>query len=215
MKVKTPDISTARSGFAATVDGLVGRDLDAAVADQVMGYELKGTAACDRDPDCNGLEIMPLSDPPSARGETHPVYMRQCRCDDYPITHVTYPEGPMKRIEIEANTRNTAEHNADLARWGHSRACLEIVPHYSSDIASAMDVVHKLRVSDGLDIEMESTSDNWEVILWNWERPVGKAICESLPEAICRAALEAVSSKPDTESAKLLLRDDTEEGQAS
>lgn len=172
------------------------RGLDAEVAECVMGFSVLGVASCDRDPDCGGLEVIPLSE--VVRGtefypaEIHPVFMARCFCENYPIQHVEYPDGPMKRIEIEANARNVREHSMDLEKWGHSRSCLSIVPFYSTDIAAAMQVVENL--ARRMEVDYFPSADlPWCVMFVNAEGEAAWAA--SLPEAICCAALAVVKDQ--------------------
>lgn len=180
------------------IAALSGRELDAAVAERVMGLTMLGDADCDRDPDCGGLEITPLYESTATSTERHPVFLRECYCADYPLTHVTYPDGPMKQIEIDANARNVREYDADVGRWGHARCCLGVVPHYSTEIAAAMEVVEKM-YADGWAVEMSRNIDRGQPEAWeagfyggNERKGVYKtAYKDSLPLAVCIAALAA------------------------
>lgn len=68
------------------------------------------------------------------------------------------------------------------------------VPHYSTDIAAAMEAVEKLLHRVGVDIESWETPafTGWQVKLWANGDIAGEAQAASLPEAICRAALALV-----------------------
>lgn len=188
-----------------SIEKLRGRELDVAVAERVMGLTLLGTAACDVDPECGRLEIVPLDEPQSGT-VVEPVFLRRCYCANYPIVHVEYPDGPFKHIEIEANARNQAEHRMDLDRWGHSRACLDITPRYSSSIEAAKEVVNKMWQL-GWQIEMANgyklytmVSENvcsWWVRFSNNENDMENwsADADSLEKAICLAALKTLESK--------------------
>ena len=68
--------------------------------------------------------------------------------------------------------------------------CIEAAPHYSSDIAAAMQVVERCG-----DVVMTNRGKSWFVQFFRTEddTPLGDYASYSLPEAICRAALATVS----------------------
>ena len=74
------------------------------------------------------------------------------------------------------------------------------VPHYSTDIAAAWQVVGQL-LERGLHVVIATPPPgwkNWDVRGWNPETNSSRFIshADSAPLAICRAALEAVNAHP-------------------
>ena len=169
------------------------RQLDALVAERVMGLQVLGVAACVRNPECGHvLDVLPSYERGGSWSEGHPVYVSECRCAFYPVTHVHYPEH-LRHIELEANERNKREHEADVARWGHSHACLSVVPFYSSSIEAAKKVVEKLR-ERGVWTQIQTFTHTSQVRV---EMGVPSSECQewgaTMEEAICRCALKAVA----------------------
>lgn len=81
---------------------------------------------------------------------------------------------------------------------GKSQKNESYVPHYSESIEAAMQVVEKLRdKKNDRYCEMTNIDGPWEAMFWQGATPLGKRQSDSLPEAICRAALAAIGSKPD------------------
>lgn len=148
--------------------GLAGCELDAAVAERVMGLNVLGEAICLPNPECGYLEI-PYEI--SAHGELRPVYLKACQCESKQETDADY--------------------------FGHIGPCLEVVRFYSTDINAALDTVNRL-MSQGWQVDIIGENDvlRWYVCFDNriGERVVlGQGGAETLPEAICRAALRAVA----------------------
>lgn len=180
-----------------TLDEL--RELDAQIAGKVMAWTLLGKADCEHEPECGSLEIVPLNEP-SRQFESHPVYLERCRCENYPVQHVVYPDGPMRPIEIEVNTRNAQEHDNDLNKWGHSRSCLGIVPRYSSDISAAMEVenrIEQLHLIREYVRALEHIGDMATPSRVITDTGVAWRLAHATPEQRCRAALKAVEDNPD------------------
>ena len=82
-------------------------------------------------------------------------------------------------------------YTADYRGWEPARG-YEDVPHYSSDIAAAWQVIEKLKDS-GWDIHLRINRHGRGVELYgdNYKRPEVDVIAETSPLAICRAALIA------------------------
>jgi len=68
------------------------------------------------------------------------------------------------------------------------------IPTFSSDISAAMEVVEKMRVNHGVIINTHKKAA-WHVCFGATNHP-GEATNESLPRAICEAALKAIASEP-------------------
>lgn len=145
------------------------RELDALVAEKVMSLQVLGTVLCERDPE-DGSWDAPYEE--TGRGTPHPIYLKPnyCGCQFKQVGEADYS--------------------------GHSAACVSVIPFYSSSIEAVMQVVEKMRTNYAWDIESWSTPafTGWEVKLWKSGDIVGEDRSESLPLAICRAALEAVKS---------------------
>jgi hypothetical protein len=132
--------STVASGFPKTseLESLVGRELDAAISNRVIGFG--------------------------------------CNCD--------------------GNTRENPYKMPSFCRI-HGTVVNGAVRHYSTDIAAAMEVVAALRkVGWAVSLNITVLDDSWRVELFHWsgnncQREEAKG---TLPEAICRAALQATAS---------------------
>lgn len=125
-----------------------GRDLDALVAEKVMGLQVCAARACaihvegewsihdDRE-DAEGWECY---------AEMAPVYVRHCCCDISPRdwTEVADTDELCAATE-DMNRRAVARRASAIARFGHIGHCLCVVPNYSTDIAAAWEVVEKMR----------------------------------------------------------------------
>ncbi len=131
---------------------LEGRELDAAVAEEVMGYRW-----------AQGLGVF-LWHP--GEGEPNGGW-------------VVAPKNP----------------------GGDAATCY--VPRFRTDIAAAWHVVKKLREKRGVEVSIESNGDRWWVDITDgtsgtfdssgsYDRVLGQAGGDTIGEAICRAALEAV-----------------------
>lgn len=68
--------------------------------------------------------------------------------------------------------------------------CKIEIPHYSTDIAAAWDVVEKLKIK-GFDFVLHWKTA-WECIFWFGRDKWFESNCETAPRAICLAALKAV-----------------------
>lgn len=159
MNVETPDnsgVSTRKGGEAPTVEVPVGPELDAAVAERVMGYRWWRTTL------------------------RYSTEVRRALC---------HPEFKNDEWQLADGTEE--------AFTGSN----PFLPFYSTSWAAAMDVVAKMQ-ADGWKVEM--TDDSCETIMpWfvSFFRSDEKHFeihdsgAETLPEAICRAALAAVGQE--------------------
>lgn len=147
---------------------LSGRDLDAMVAGGVMGLQVLGVVPCEYDFE-DGSWDAPYDQ--TARGTLQPIYLKPnyCGCEFRRAGEVDYS--------------------------GHSAACVSVVPFFSSSIEVAMKVVEKMR-------EM---GWSFACTLYEGHLPYASfckqtvassrnAEAQTLTEAICRAALKAISS---------------------
>ena len=123
---------------------VAGRELDALVAEKVMGWER-----------------IVMKDKPGA---------------------VSWPHPP-KGFDVNHN------------RWS-------IIPHYSTDIAAAWEVVEKLAPEFEWILENDVKDGGWSAIIYKWEgtsvvsSPIGRSDADTAPHAICLAALAAVGAVP-------------------
>jgi hypothetical protein len=81
-----------------------------------------------------------------------------------------------------------------------SRGALNVVKCYSTDIAAAMEVVEKMRERKlHIVISDNAEREAWDVKMWRGDfDEIANARSDSLPEAICLAALSAVDSQRET-----------------
>lgn len=94
----------------------------------------------------------------------------------------------MNNRELDAEV---AEKVMGLGPYPPLRAC------YSSDIAAAMEVVEKMCKRLAVDIESQNSPKEWVVKFWEHGDIQGESRRETLPEAICRAALDAIANVQD------------------
>lgn len=142
---------------ADLVSGLVGRELDAAIAERVMGEPMPPTlegVTADR-----AFNLYLVGEPIKSR-------LNAWRC------HWIYDHG-------------------DVPEW-HPRP-------YSTDITAAMEVIEKTR-QGGWEIQITSDDESptWSAV-FDSRGAAGKLLLgenesDSLPEAVCRAALQAYAS---------------------
>lgn len=149
-----------------------GRELDAAVAERLMGQQVVGEALCWRNPECTGLLVDLYQEHDSMGGYNagrQPVWVDHCSCD--------------------------IERDPDIAQiGGHSTFCLEVVPFYSRDIAAAWQVVERLIAASYTFRVRFEVNQQWycEFAL----RAKGwHASSDTAPHAIAVAALAALGAK--------------------
>lgn len=146
-----------KSPRPASVDGLSGRELDAAVARRIFGW--KSWA--------NDSVNAPFFISPEDRNRPH--------MDEYEL------------VEVESGNEENA-------------------PHYSTNIAAAMEVVEKMRAKEFAVTIMDVEDDKWEVSFDIWSGGF-EGEDESLPAAICKAALAAVAhSAPERDAETIAKR---------
>ena len=159
-----------------------GRELDALVAEKVMGLNVLGEAHCAH-PEGDWYICGGRADYTGDYGTIRPVYLHECKCDS----------------AKEANA-DLIQHDPELADavkvkeikdtvLGHiAYACLEVVPCYSTSIAAAWEVVeHKF---PGAHVELER-DEAWGN---KWSCTIGRIeiTAKTAPLAICYAALKVV-----------------------
>jgi hypothetical protein len=73
---------------------------------------------------------------------------------------------------------------------------IQDLPHYSTDIASAMEVVEKV-IALGFDVEIHGGPNGGWAVIFKDDNPLHRvsAAGPSLPDDICRAALSASAAK--------------------
>ena len=177
-ELKTIDIDTMPAG----------REMDAFVAEKVMGLQVLGNAHC-ACPEGDWYICGTQKDYTGDYGTIRPVYLRKCGCDGAKKSNAELvkdnPElaDTMKEKEID-----------DIVHGHISYACLEVVPEYSTSIAAAWEVAEKLRKSHCCVIVFSDYDFIWEVRLIVPEgdhKPYVVETDETAPGAICRAALKA------------------------
>lgn len=176
-QVETPVNSGDRLGLAVTVDGFVGRELDAEVAVKLLDWEWLERVAHD------GVTRKALF-PPLNSGWV--------RVNFSPQQWVAASE--------------TAERFSDWAECCRREDGSEYrLPHFSEDIAAAMEVVEKM-IAAGWWCEMGHDAEISDAKWYADFHRRGRIFAEcklverdNLPEAICRAAL-AVRQNEDTKS---------------
>lgn len=93
-------------------------------------------------------------------------------------------------IEVEASP-NSCDPKITMYRFKDD--CIEI-PHYSTVVGAAFQVVEKMREYGGMKME-QRINGGWAVQCPSWIRNEKWVTADTLPEAICRAALSALASK--------------------
>lgn len=155
------------------------RELDALVAEKVMGRTVVGRATIVSVEGCDTVMTDVGPEGWSCAAETGPVMVGDpCWCKD---------------VEPPDDQDDRAKYDAQMSRFGHLSYCLEAVPWYSTDIAAAWQVVEKLRPRT---FRLEFDTD------YGINKRTGWTVCinahclvqfaATAPRAICLAALKAV-----------------------
>lgn len=171
MKNENTDPATESNSCLAAqgdgVEGLAGRELDALIAERAMEWTWWSFA--------NVSFLVP----------------------PYLAKHFgEHPAIGWRKKRLPETTELAAAFPTD---YGHVR-----LPHYSTDIAAAMEVVEKMRerfprvqitTHENLEgawyIEFDDVNDGTRP-----DSPCSNAICDTLPEAICLAALQVAGGFP-------------------
>lgn len=149
-----------------------GHELDALVAHHIMELQLLGHASVVRNVDCCKGYTIPYAAESDEPAITRPIYVAHCACD-------------MKERQPD-----------DSDYQGHYSACLEVVSDYSADWDAAWQVVEKMREGRWW-IDRLTTwvnTGHCTVIFRLDAETIVEATCATAPEAICKAALLAVSN---------------------
>lgn len=89
----------------------------------------------------------------------------------------------------------TGEPKGRTLSWSEPTASgqeLEL-PHYSTDISAAWEVVEWLRARDFIfEVSFRTSSDVWEVQIWEQDGDIEVTRVDTAPIAICLAALKTV-----------------------
>ena len=176
---------------------VAGRELDALVG-QAMGLDVRGWALayidemscwCIEHPDEPGR-----GDPEDLRAVHAPRgLLTVCYLDEIPEEE----DKPYWAARDEEDVRRVFKR--DMATWGTSHDALEAVPEYSTSIAAAWQVVEKLtpgrheRMTIVFNLPHEP-GGSAEVSFWAGEEGLVWARGESVPHAICEAAIKSVSA---------------------
>lgn len=112
----------------------VGFDRDQIVA-RVLGYEVVGMCpARHYDGEWDLRPELPLGTP-----DDRLVYVEHCVCASVPEMQITDETSPEDRTILEKlHDEWRKEWEADQARWGHARACLRVLPEFSTDDQDAV-----------------------------------------------------------------------------
>jgi hypothetical protein len=153
-----------------------GRELDALIAEKVMGLRVVGRAKAETF-ECKDDYLI------IAEGGDEPVFLSQGRCmceDDEGL-----PGFPASE---------------ELHLFGHLRYCLDVVLHYSTDIAAAWQVIEKIRLGNSMMIDVSCGNGRlgWRCYIRVFEKRADGHDREAFetantaPLAICRAILRAI-----------------------
>ena len=166
-----------------------GRELDALVAEKVMGATLTGPVGADY------IEgEWTVWGAPSGNQRVEPSCLRHCLCEN---TDKYYADHPDRYRGHSWESKNVG---------GHYPPCVMVVPRYSTSIAAAWEVVEKLRAMNStlelyspgalVNDEMGIHAVEWQATFKSWEEPWGphgpSVEAQTAPHAICLAALKAV-----------------------
>ncbi|GAB7057397.1 hypothetical protein JCM16163A_41460 [Paenibacillus sp. YK5] len=72
------------------------------------------------------------------------------------------------------------------------------IPHYSTDISAAWEVVEKMKRNDWVFV-INSISEEWTALFYLDRIHEHEVTCNSAPEAICKAALLAIMNGGDNQ----------------
>jgi len=171
-----------------------GRELDALVAEKVMGLRVAGR--------CCAVfvegewSIHPDSEPAgwACYAGIEPVYARaDCDCAEPLVREYESPEKAALYAEIDAEREK--RQSAAIAKTGHRTYCLRIVPNYSTEIAAAWEVLEK--IGRATEIRWHPKAEQHVLVMIGvYDTPGGVAEAETVPLAICLAALEVVRARP-------------------
>lgn len=96
-----------------------------------------------------------------------------------------------RRVERDSTVLGSVAYQKpgeSFARWPTS------LPSFATDISAAMEVVEKMRMGE-LEWSLNSANGRWSAELWRGQMvEIASGIHESLPRAICLAALAAVET---------------------
>lgn len=177
------------------------RELDAEVAEKVMGLTVVGKATCVHVEGEWSVHVDSGTNGWACHAEESPVFAHDpcyCRADG-PMVHTLGEDDTEEDRATVArmNQRDKERYESDMARFGHTRYCLQAVPEFSSTWSGMQLVVEKLQER----FDMVSINYGVETKWWCTLYPAtglhieGEA-ADTAPEAVCRAALSALSSPP-------------------
>ena len=155
------------------IDELTGIALDAAIDEMIFNREVLGTVGVYYDPDSFHHFMIPYEYYADVNREgviLRPVYLDQCMCDFKDESEVDY--------------------------FGHISGCLSVSRPYSEVIQIAWKVVEKLR-QQGYGISASDYLDGEYCFSFYPGKTINefKADGDTMPLAICRAALKAAASR--------------------
>ena len=180
--VKTIDIDTMPAG----------REIDALVAEKVMGIVILGEARCAA-PEGDWMVLSGLDDLDDTYGVTRSVYLDMCHCENL-------DRGDQELAKENPHLVDTiCQNRKERQVFGHDVICLGVVSEYSNFMEPAWQVVEKVCKDTYAVFEIRGTrghlatfrlppSDRSEDIQGDVRASSG---LNAAPLAICRAAWKA------------------------
>jgi len=136
------------------------RELDEQVA-EALGLELMGWEPARPDPEAPGWYVSFWAE------EKQPTYLGHCNCD----LRDELIDGP----------------DLEPLACGHLRWCLEVVPFYSTDIATAWGLVDHMIKGTAWECYLTHQFDGWDCAFERPDEPPAEAHGDTAAEAICLA----------------------------
>ncbi len=188
---------------------VAGRELDALVAEKVMGMDVRGWALAYIDEmSCWCIEH-PDKPERGTSADLRAVYTRHPLETVCFLDKLTEEERAGWRAGDEDDLRR--EFARDVAAWGTSHHRLEAVPGYSTDISAAWEVVEKMEANGYCPSLVNDDHGHW-AMSFEGESPITEKCpwvtvhvdevewADTAPHAICLAASTAVAASLPEES---------------
>jgi len=159
-----------------------GRQMDALVGEKVMQLEVLGMSKVQPDYDGGGYGVVFDRDLPD-HYPVRPIYVSDCCCEEL-------------------------RQPGDIDYWGHYAGCLDVVAHYSTDIAAAWEVAHHIgrqrfsvryRFIEAIEELLPTVMpEEMRASCYQMDRLWALLFYADLCPLICRAALKAVETEEDS-----------------
>lgn len=175
-----------------------GRELDALVAEKVMGLTVAGWGTAIH---VEGEWSVQLDGDPkgwACHAGANPLCVQHCQCDLLDGAYWAENEAYIVEAMREEYPEFKGDETPEPKLGGHYQGCLAVVPHFSTDIAAAWLVVEKMAAECWYpDFGYgKCKSGGYWVALFDKADPEGRLISREVaptaPHAICLAALRAV-----------------------